>query len=140
MMSLADRVLAGRYDVLGYYDMEFTGGAHDIDWHLDPVHGQRAPAAFWADVPYLDASCGDHKVIWELNRHQHWLQLVRASWLTGDPRYQRAIVDRLDSWLAANPPLIGINWASMLEIGFRSLSWTWALHGLLATPNTDRRP
>ena len=24
---------------------------------------------------YLDASCGDHKIIWELNRHQHWLVL-----------------------------------------------------------------
>ena len=136
----ADRLLAGRYDVLGYSDLAFPRGAHDIDWHLDPVHGRRGPVAFWADVPYLDPACGDHKVIWELNRHQHWQQLVRASWLTGDPRYRLAIVDRLDSWLAANPPLIGINWASMLELGFRSISWIWAMHGLLAAPDTDPRP
>ena len=27
----------------------------------------------------------------------------------------------------ANPPLVGINWASMLELALRSLSWIWAL-------------
>src|SRR5439155_13056330 len=91
----------------------------------------RAPALFWADVPFLDPACGDHKIIWELNRQQHMLPLGRALWLTGDSRYARAMVDRLESWLAANPPLVGINWASMLEIGFRALSWTWALHFLL---------
>jgi hypothetical protein len=134
----ADRILAGRYDVLGYQDLGFTSAGRDIDWHLDPVHDRRAPAVFWADVPYLDPTCGDHKVIWELNRHQHWQQLVRALWLTGDPRYRLAIAERLESWLAANPPLVGINWASMLEIGFRAISWTWALHGLMATAGRDR--
>ncbi len=129
----ADRILAGRYDVLGYHDLRFTSDGRDLDWHLDPVHQRRAPAVFWADVPYLDSRCGDHKVIWELNRHQHWLQLVRAFWLTGDVRYRDGIVERLEGWLVANPPLVGINWASMLEIGFRAMSWTWALHGSLAT-------
>jgi hypothetical protein len=28
--------------------------------------------------------------------------------------------------------LTGVNWASALELGFRALSWTWALHFLLA--------
>jgi hypothetical protein len=138
--SRADRILAGRYDLLGYHDLRFTSAGRDIDWHLDPVHDRRAPAAFWADVPYLDSRFGDHKVIWELNRHQHLLQLVRALWLTRDPRYRLAIVERLESWLAANPPLVGINWASMLEIGFRSMSWMWALHGLLAAPPPDAAP
>lgn len=128
----ADRILAGRYDILGYQDLSFARPGCVMDWHLDPVHDRRSPTAFWADVPYLDAAIGDHKIIWEINRHQHWLQLGRALWLTGDARYGRAIVERLESWLAANPPLIGINWASMLEIGLRALSWMWALHFLMA--------
>ena len=86
----------------------------------------------WADVPYLDPAIGDHKIIWELNRHQHWLRLGRASWLTGRPQYAAAMIEQLESWLAANPPLVGVNWASMLEIGLRSISWTWALQFLLA--------
>ncbi len=128
----ADTILAGRYDLLGYRALTFRGPEGAVDWHLDPVHNRRAPQVFWADVPYLDPAIGDHKIIWELNRHQDWLQLGRALWLTRDARYARRIVAELDGWLAANPPLVGINWASMLEIGLRAISWTWGLHFLLA--------
>lgn len=120
----ADRVLAGHYDLLGYRGLQFA------DWHSDPVHQRGAPRVCWAEVPYLDAAVGDNKIIWELNRHQHWLQLGRALWLTGDARYGREIVSQFDSWLADNPPLTGINWASMLEVGFRTISWTMAAHFL----------
>ena len=87
----ADRILAGHYDLLGYRGLNFCSSPSrgpsrqepDVDWHFDPVHHRHAPRVCWADVPYLDPAIGDHKIIWELNRHQHWLQLGRASWLTG---------------------------------------------------------
>jgi Heparinase II/III-like protein/Heparinase II/III N-terminus len=120
----ADAVLRGEYDLLGYRGLD---AGSPPDWHTDPVHGRRAPAKYWSTVAYLDPAYGDHKVIWELNRHQHWLALARAYALTSDRRYYREFVTQLESWLAANPPLRGINWASMLEIAFRSLSWLWAL-------------
>jgi hypothetical protein len=132
----ADRILAGSFDLLGYHDLHFRGADGAIDWHVDPVHNRRAPLRFWNDIPYLDPSVGDHKIIWELNRHQHWLVLGRALWLTGDTRYALAISQQLDGWMAANPPLMGINWASMLELGLRSISWLWALH-FLAVPDVD---
>lgn len=121
----ADRILDGRYDLLGYEDLAFGSPPR---WHEDPVHGRSAPVVFWADVPYLDPACGDHKIIWEINRHQHWLRLGRAYHLTGDRRYYDEFVRQLTSWLSDNPPLRGANWASMLELGFRALSWLWALH------------
>ena len=137
----ANRVMRGEFDLLGYRGLTFATPGSGLDWHFDPVHGRHAPRTFWADVPYLDPAIGDHKIIWELNRHQHFLQLGRAFWLTGDSRYAASIVTQLESWLAANPPLAGINWASMLEIGFRTMSWTWALHFLLAgTNNAVARP
>ena len=132
----ADRLLGGTYDLLGYGGVHCVREGH-VDWHADPVHGRRAPRAFYADVPFLSPEVGDHKIIWELNRHQHWLRLGRAAWLTGDPRYADAICDQLESWLADNPPLVGINWASMLEVGFRAISWTWALHCLLGNPKSQ---
>lgn len=149
----ADRMLDGRYDLLGYRDLPFHDRHGQIDWHLDPVHGRRAPRKFWARVPYLDPAVGDHKIIWEFNRHQHWLRYGRALWLTGDTKYGAAILRELHSWLPANPPLVGINWASMLEVAFRSLSWTWVVHclagamrsgvadgGSLLSPISDLRP
>jgi hypothetical protein len=138
----ADQILRGEYDLLGYKALRFPstalGTGNEIDWHVDPVHNRRAPRLFWADVPYLDPQSGDHKIIWELNRHQQWIALGRAFWLTGDTRYRDRIVHELRGWLAANPPLTGINWASMLEIGFRALSWTWALHAILGSGIGDR--
>lgn len=121
----ADRILDGRYDLLGYRDVAV---GRPPAWDADPVHRRRAPSVFWADVPFLDPASGDHKIIWELNRHQHWLALGRAYLLTGDRRYYVEFVTQFESWLASNPPLVGPNWASMLELGFRSLSWLWALH------------
>jgi glycosyltransferase involved in cell wall biosynthesis len=121
----ADRILSGRCDLLGYRGVSV---GHPPDWHADPVHGRRCPLAFWADVSFLDPANGDHKIIWELNRHQHWLTLGRAYHLTGDRRYYDAFVGQFESWLADNPPLLGTNWTSMLELALRSLSWLWALH------------
>lgn len=135
----ADRIVAGEYDLLGYRGLRFDAES-DIDWHCDPVNGVRAPAGFWSTIPYLDPSCGDHKVIWELNRHQHWMALGRAYWLTGDRRYRARVVMELASWLEANPPLVGINWSSMLEVAFRSLSWLWAVNMFAAGADDDPAP
>ncbi len=131
----AECMLQGRYDILGYRDVAFgTPPA----WHADPVHGREAPRRFWSSVPYLDSQYGDHKIIWEINRHQHWLALARAHQLTGDERFYSAFINQLESWLDDNPPLLGVNWASMLELGLRSLSWVWALH--LFSPSAANEP
>jgi hypothetical protein len=135
----ADRILAGTYDLLGYRALRFeTDG--QMDWHLDPVHNRRPPVCFWTDVDYLDPGSGDHKIIWELNRHQHWLELGRAYWLTGDARYRDRFLSELASWLEMNPPLTGINWTSMLELAFRSISWTWALEFFADASIQDQSP
>ena len=123
--AVAERLVGGQHDLLGYRGLDF---GTPPGWHRDPVHGTRSPQRFWADIPFLDPQLGDHKVIWEINRHQHWIVLGRAYWLTGDTRFRRTVLTELGGWMASNPPLIGINWASMLELAFRCLSWTWALH------------
>jgi hypothetical protein len=123
--SKAEPLLDGVYRLLAYEDLRF---GRPPRWDYDPVHDRVAPRGFWSTISYLNPAGGDHKIIWELNRHQHWLTLGRAYHLTSDRRYYDEFVAQLGSWLSANPPLSGINWASMLELGFRSLSWVWALH------------
>jgi hypothetical protein len=133
----AEDVLAGRYDLLGYRGVNVGSPP---DWHRDPVHGLVAPMSFWDAVPYLDPRYGDHKITWELNRHQHFLALGRAYALTGDRRYYREFVTQLIDWIRRNPPLLGTNWASMLELAFRCLSWTWALHFFAGAAAEDAEP
>ena len=135
----ADRMLFGHYDLLGYRGLRFDASG-SFEWNYDPVHDRRAPSTFWASVPYLDPAAGDHKIIWELNRHQHWLALGRAYWLTGDGKYRDRCIAELVSWIDANPPLAGINWSSMLELAFRSLSWLWALHFFADSDASDPQP
>ncbi len=119
----ADEICQHNFRLLGYQNLDY--GA-EIDWHLDRVHGKRAPLEPWFKIPFLDfAVVGDHKVTWELNRHQHLVTLAKAFQLTKDERYIRELITQWRSWTKANPYPLGINWGSTLEVAFRSLSWIW---------------
>jgi hypothetical protein len=128
----AGRILEGRFDLLGYDGLDF---GRTIDWHLDPVSGKRAPLAPWPSIPFLDfAAVGDHKVTWELNRHQFLVTLAKAYRLTGETRFAESLKTSWYDWVLRNPYPLGINWASTLEVAFRALSWMWMMFLLEDTP------
>ena len=134
----ADEILQHRFRLLGYRGLDY--GA-EIDWHLDAVHGKRAPLKAWYKIDFLNFDeVGDHKVTWELNRHQHWVTLAKAWAFTGERKYIEEIERQFYSWQKANPYPIGINWGSTLEVAFRSLSWIWVreLLGANLSPKLDR--
>lgn len=140
-LAAAERLSAGRFDLLGFEGLSW---GTPVDWHLDPVSGRRAPADHWSRIPFLDhAASGDHKVTWEINRHQWLVTLAQAWWFTQDERWAELALAHIDHWIAENPSKRGINWASSLEIAFRSVSWIWTLqllHGSRAlTPERHVR-
>lgn len=123
LIHQAEKICCHRFDLLGYEELDF---GTPIDWHLDPVHHKQAPRQPWYKIPFLDFDrVGDHKVIWELNRHQHLVTLAQAWWFTRDDRFARELMAQWCDWQRENPYPIGINWASTLEIAFRALSWLW---------------
>jgi hypothetical protein len=122
----AERILEGRFDLLGLRDLSFGS---PVDWHLEPLTRVRAPLTHWSRINFLDPKVsGDKKFIWELNRQQFFQTLGRAYWRTGDERFAEGFVRYASEWMDANPPKLGVNWASSLEVAFRSISWLWALH------------
>lgn len=122
----AERICRKEFYLLGFQKLNF---GDRVAWHFDPVHGKCAPRRIWYKVPYQDtAQVGDAKVIWELNRHQHLVTLAKAHCLTGENRFAQEIFDEWENWQRENPYPLGINWASSLELGFRSLSWLWVWH------------
>jgi hypothetical protein len=122
----AERLCLHRFDLLGYESLDY---GPKIDWHRDGVHGKSAPRRPWYQIRYLDfEEVGDSKVTWELNRHQHLVILAKAFRLNGDPRFAQEIFLQWEQWHAVNPYPIGINWASSLEVAFRSLSWIWTYY------------
>jgi hypothetical protein len=132
LLQQAEDICRRRFDLLGYRGLDF---GRDIDWHLDPVHGKRAPRQPWYRIPFLDfAQVGDHKIIWELNRHQHFVTLAQAWWFTRDERFAAELAAQWYLWRKENPYPIGINWASTLEVAFRALSWLWVRRLLADCP------
>lgn len=125
VMARAQELRRHRFDLLGYRALSFDD---PIDWHRDPISCRRAPLIHWSRLNPLDVeTVGDHKVIWELNRHQWIVTLAQAAWLTGDPDYARSAIDGMADWIRANPYGRGINWASSLEVAVRLMSWSWTL-------------
>jgi hypothetical protein len=125
LVQIGEQILEGRIPILGL-ETQTRGG---IRWRRDFVSGIETPAVFFRRVPYLDAlRAGDHKIIWELNRHQHLVLLAQCWLFTRDRRYVDEIFRQLESWWEQNPYQRGINWTSALEVGFRVLSWIWVFH------------
>lgn len=137
ILQEADSICLHTFQLLGY---EHIQHGSTIDWHSDLVHGKRSSLKPWYQIDHLDfGQVGDHKIIWELNRHQHLVTLAKAWRLTGNRRYRDELVQQWHSWHQGNPYPIGINWASALEAAFRSLSWIWVrelLHGCPDLPAT----
>ncbi len=132
IVERAERICTHGFDLLGYEGVDY--GA-EIDWHCDQVHGKRAPRVPWFQVKYLDfAEVGDSKVTWELNRHQHLVTLAKAYRLSGNQKFAAEIFRQWHHWHGENPYPIGINWASSLEVAFRSLSWLWVYFLLAESP------
>ncbi|MEP6637462.1 MAG: heparinase II/III family protein, partial [Acidobacteriota bacterium] len=129
----AGKILEGKFDLLALRDLDV---GDPIDWHFEPVSGKRSPLLHWSRLNELDAELsGDKKIIWELNRHQHFVLLGQAYWLSNDERYAKAFVSHLESWMNQNPPKLGVHWASSLEIAFRSISWLWAFRFFEHSPS-----
>jgi hypothetical protein len=125
VLAAAQEIMAHRFPLLG----TTIDTGLKIDWRRDYAHQKTSAAKYFRLVPYLNFDAvGDHKFVWELNRHQHLVLLAQAFLLTGEREYSNEIWAQLESWLAQNPFQRGINWASALEVGLRALSWIWLWH------------
>jgi hypothetical protein len=104
-------------------------------WHREAISGTEAPLRHWSRIDPLDtAVVGDHKLLWELNRHQYLLAPALCWLLDQEQRRFDLIQSHLDSWLAENPPRIGVNWVSSLELSYRAITWCWLLWMLRDAP------
>ncbi|MDI6781758.1 MAG: alginate lyase family protein [bacterium] len=114
---------------------------NNISWTKDPVGLKAWPMKFYADVNISDKNIGDVKHVWELNRHQFFVDIGKAYWLSGDERYAQKFFALVTSWIDDNPYNTGVNWTSALEVAVRGISWLWAynfcLHSSFLTPEIN---
>lgn len=121
VLAAADQTCRHEFDVLGSGPVAL-GAA--IDWHRDFKSGRTWPRdpAWRLDYTNLDEP-SDVKVPWELSRFHFIAWLGQAYWVTGNERYAEVFGELLKSWLDANPPGLGINWAVPMELSIRAANW-----------------
>ena len=117
--AIAESVLRHRLPLLG----QTIETGREIDWRRDYVNGISTGTAYFRRIPYLDFSrAGDHKNVWELNRHQHLVVLAQAFLMTGKKEYLAEITTQMASWMEQNP-LGGESTDKRARVAFRALSW-----------------
>lgn len=125
VLAEADAICERQFCLLGHPALCL---GEEINWHRDPVSGRQAPFVHWSLIDLFDQeSVGDCKVTWELNRHQWLVSLGQAYCFTSDEKYAEAFANYVAGWMDANPPGMGINWSSSLEVSYRMIAWCWAL-------------
>jgi hypothetical protein len=118
---------------IGFFGDTFRFGT-DINWHADPVTGAQWPRRYHRDVlaDSGSAACADVKHVWELNRHQFFVDLAKVGFLDESRSHAAELEALLGSWMRAVPYGVGAPWACALEPAFRAWSWLWSYHMLLA--------
>jgi hypothetical protein len=125
LAAALDRIEAGVVDLLGSGPVKLP---EPIDWHRDFKSGKSWPLVPAERIdPYGPGEPADVKVPWELSRGADLEVLGRAWVVLRDPRVPRIFESRVTSWLRANPPGMGVNWASAMDVALRAVSWTTAL-------------
>jgi len=90
-------------------------------WHLDPETGHSWPRDYCFDIPFRHAR-GDIKYVWELNRLQFLPPLAALAHQRGDVTIRDWCLASMESWIDANPPFLGVNWLSGIELACRATS------------------
>lgn len=134
----AERFLSGRFSIFALDDVHF--GAK-IDWNRDYSSEKRAPVDVYAPkINVADENkIGDVKYIWEPARLQ-FLPRLAQHWLysgASDERIPAAIVATVRDFVASNPPLRSIHWASPMEVALQLISLTLTFHFLRSRPESS---
>lgn len=126
LSTLEEEAAAIKNGLLRIFDVDWPKGP-ETDWHQDPKTGRRAPQTYYRRIGHRFGDGVSAKHVWELNRHQHWLVLARAAYLLDDARSLDCLFAEWRSWIDSNPYLIGINWASPIELGLRMVTWAYVV-------------
>ena len=125
LSDAVERLLLGEVDLLGSGPVRLP---EPVDWHRDFKSGARWPLVPAERIdPQGLPEPADVKVPWELSRCGALVVLARGWVVLRDRRCAEAAGRRLAGWLDANPPGMGVNWASAMDAALRAVSWTWML-------------
>lgn len=120
----AHALLRGEWQLFGWRQAEL--GSPPC-WHRDAACGvvvsPEIPARQLNHRRLPDGA--DARTIWEINRWVEMTRLAMHAWLNNDLDALRKAQLLLEDWCDRNPPGMGINWTSPLEVALRLINFTW---------------
>ena len=124
ILQKANEICNHFFDLLGSGSI-FLG--NPINWHYDfNSKHEYPPRKYYKDFKPADYPGGhDIKVPWELSRCQHFAWLGQAYWFSDDERYTEEFMSQINSWIDHNPPLLGVNWVTAMDVAIRATNWVW---------------
>ncbi|MFA6096757.1 MAG: alginate lyase family protein [Candidatus Paceibacterota bacterium] len=131
LIRLADNICMHK---ISSFDLKDFNWGDPINWHLAPKTARDWPKKHWSGINISEDGLGDIKYTWHLNRHRHFYALGRAYWITNDEKYAKEFILQFSDWIKNNPPGIGVNWTSSLEVSIRLVSWIWSYYFFLNSP------
>ena len=94
-----------------------------IDWHLDISSQRKFPISFAKDINIRTSEYGSAKHVWEVNRLQFLPLLALQYRQKGNSELLVQFQEIIESWIEANPYLVGVNWYSNIEVNIRLIVW-----------------
>ena len=121
----ADQLLSHKFNLLGLaFEL-----SDSIDWNRNPQTGNAYPVQHHAMMDTFNTGVyGDVKFVWELNRHQFFIEVAKAYFVTRDEKYAEKIWEWFESYCHQVPHKLGINNTSVLEHAVRIFSWVWTFY------------
>ncbi len=100
-----------------------------IDWNFSFFQNEYWPLIESSKINFeTKKTIKDIKYNWEFNRHDFFVSLGLAYYLTEEKKYSEKLKSLFIDWIEKNPPLYGPNWISCLEIALRINSWIISLY------------
>lgn len=119
--AVADDAREHRFSLLG---ADWSACEDGSIWHFDPVSRRQWPSeAYCFSINYRHSGIyGDVKYVWEVNRLQHLQPMAALARRTGDAQLAGFVANEIESWISDNPPFLGVNWSSGIELSLRAIS------------------
>ena len=97
------------------------------EWRRDPRSGYLWPLDYHRDLKLLRSDGSDVRVLWELNRLGHLLQITDTN----------EFLTQLRSWHEQNPYARGPNWSCAMEVALRAINILVAFESHRRSPQLD---
>jgi len=122
ILDEARRLLNDQFTIYGSLKVGYD--SNRFSWSRDPLTDFVWPQKFTRHYVRSQKPYGtDVKTIWEIARFQFLSSLAYAYILTGEERYARFALDKVNSWIDENPFQHGIHWMMPMESSIRLINW-----------------